>query len=265
VRGAARDGLVGDSPVSDLRDSIALEIAAERMGCQVFANGAAPSMVFKFADGFQGYKTDEERTNFLDEIQSIYAGKGRFRSILLPRGVEHSEKFEIDNEKAQTLELRQYQRTVIAGAFGVPPHMVGDLSNGTFQNVEQQSLDFVTNVVLPYVRMFEAALEAALLTDAERADGLVIRFNLDAALRADFKTRQEGLQIQRQNGVINANDWAEKEGMNPISAEDGGEEYWRQGPSGQSADAGGADPQDQPEDQPADPANPKQRGLYVAA
>jgi hypothetical protein len=143
---------------------------------------------------------------------------------------------DIDNEKAQFLATRQYQRTVIAGAFGVPPHLVGDLSRGTFNNVEQQSLDFVINVVLPYARMLEAAMERSLLTPEDRRAGIIIRFNLDAALRGDFKSRQEGLNIQRQAGVINANDWREHEDMNPISEEDGGEEYWRKGPSGQSAE-----------------------------
>ena len=124
---------------------------------------------------------------------------------------------------------------MIAGAFGVPPHLVGDLSRGTYNNVEQQSLDFTLNVVLPYVRIFEAAMERDLLTDDDRRAGIVIRFNLEAALRGDFKTRQEGLKIQREAGVINANEWREHEGMNPISEKDGGEGYWQQGPSGQSA------------------------------
>ena len=34
--------------------------------------------------------------------------------------------------------------------------------------------------------------------------------------------------------------------MNPISEEDGGEDYWRQGPSGQDADAPDATPRTQP-------------------
>jgi phage portal protein BeeE len=99
--------------------------------------------------------------------------------------------------------------------------------------------------------MFEAAMERDLLTEDDRRAGIVIRFNLEGALRGDFKTRQEGLNIQRQAGVINANEWREMEGMNPISEEDGGEEYWRQGPSGQSAST------DQPEGEPEDtePAN----------
>jgi hypothetical protein len=71
---------------------------------------------------------------------------------------------------------------------------------------------------------------------------MIIRFNLDAILRGTFKDRQEGLKIQREAGIISCNDWREHEDMNPISAEDGGDEYWRKGPSGQDAQAPGNQP-----------------------
>ena len=247
ARGPARNFLVGDSPVMDVREAIALEIAAEQMGASLFGNGAMPGVIFKVATGSLGFKTDEESKKFVDDFHEAYSKRKRFRAMMLPKGIEFDKEIDIQNEKAQFLQTRQYQRTVIAGAFGVPPHLVGDLSRGTYNNVEQQSLDFTINVVLPYVRMFEAAMERDLLTEDDRRAGIVIRFNLEATLRGDFKSRQEGLNIQRQAGVINSNEWREMEGMNPISEEDGGEEYWRQGPSGQSAST------DQPESEPEDP------------
>lgn len=249
VRGPARNGLVGDSPVHDMREAIGLELAAERMGGSMFGNNAQPGMVFEFQEGTLGFKTDEERAKFVNSFEQVYNAAGRFKSLLLPKGLKLGQKVEIENEKAQFLATRQYQRTVIAGAWGVPPHLVGDLTKMTFGNVEQQSLDFVQSVVLPVCQIFEAAMERDLLTPADRASGVQIRFNLDAALRGDFKTRQEGLNVQRTAGVINVNEWRELEGKNPISEEDGGEEYWRKGPSGQSADPGTP--------APADPSNPK--------
>lgn len=236
VRGVSRDFVTGSSPVMDVAESIALEIAAEKFGAAFFGNGAMPGLIFKYAPGSQGFKSDEEVKRFTEDVQKVFAKKGRFKSLLIPKGIELADPLTVDNEKTQFLATRQYQRTVIAGAFGVPPHMVGDLSKGTFNNVEQQSLAFVMNVVQPYCRIFEAAMERDLLTDADRASGVIIRFNLDAALRADYKTRQEGLNLMRQAGVISANEWREMEGLNPISEEDGGDEYWRRGPSGQSAD-----------------------------
>jgi len=237
ARGPARDFLKGDSPVMDVREAIALEIAAERMGSSLFSNGAMPGMIFSYQAGNQGHRSDEERKQFVDDFHAAYGKRSRFRAMLLPKGIEVGTPIEVQNEKAQFLETRQYQRTVIAGAFGVPPHLVGDLSKGTFNNVEHQNISFVTQVVLPYVRMFESAMERDLLTDDDRREGVIIRFNLEGALRGDFKTRQEGLKIQREMGVINANEWREEEGRNPISKEDGGEGYWATGPSGQGAPA----------------------------
>lgn len=236
ARGAARDGIKGNSPIYDIREAIALEITAERMGASVFGNAAMPSMIFKHGATSRGFKTDEEEKKFIEDFQNVYAKKGRFKSMILPFGME-MDTVAVENDKAQFLATRQYQRSVIAGAFGVPPHMVGDLSKSSYNNVEQQSLDFVIAVVLPYVRIFEAALERSLLTDVDRREGVVIRFNLEGALRGDFKSRQEGLKIQREMGVISPNDWREIEAMNPISDEDGGETYWVKGPSGQGAEA----------------------------
>lgn len=235
ARLGARNGYKGNSPVLDVSEAIALEIAAEHMGGSIFGNSAMPSLVFKHGALSRGFKTEEEERKFIEDFQAVYSKTGRFKSMVVPFGMD-VDSLDIDNEKSQFLATRQYQRTVIAGAWGVPPHLVGDLTGGTFNNVEQQSLDFTVNVVVPYVRILEAAMERSLLTDQDRRNGVIIRFNVDAALRGDFKTRQEGLNIQRQAGVINANDWREHENLNPISEEDGGEEYWRKGPSGQSAE-----------------------------
>jgi HK97 family phage portal protein len=241
VRGPSRNGLKGDSPVMDVRETIALEIAAEKFGAAFFGNGALPGFVFEYMEGSQGFKTDEERKDFLDEFQDRYTKKGRFRAILPPKGIKMGTPIAVENDKAQFLQLRQHQRTVIAGAWGCPPHLVGDLSKGTFNNVEAQGGEFTTNLILPIAREFEAAMEKDLLTDEDRRSGVVIRFNPDAVLRGDFKQRQEGLAIQRQNGVINANEWREREDMNPRDDE-GGEQYYAQGPSGQQPASNNADP-----------------------
>jgi HK97 family phage portal protein len=235
VRLTARDSLCGDSPVMDVREAIAMEIAAEKFGATLFGNGAMPGLVFEYADGAAGHKTNEDRTQFVEDVQSAYSKKGRFKAMMLPKGIKMGTQIGIENDKAQFLELRQYQRTVIAGAWGCPPHLVGDLSKGTFNNVEQQDQNFTTNVVLPLVRVFECSMERDLLTDADRANGVIIRFNPDATLRADYLQRQQGLQIQRMNGVINANEWRENEGMNPRE-DAGGDAYYQTGPSGQTTD-----------------------------
>lgn len=227
VRGPARDFLRGDSPVDDIRQSIALEIAAEKFGAEFFSRGAVPFLVFTYMTGFAGFKTPEDEAKFMDDFKREFSGEKRQTALLAPRGIDLKDPIKVENDKAQFLETRKYQRTVIAGAFGVPPHLVGDLERATFNNVEQQGLDFTLNCVMPVTRAFEAAMERDLLTEQERDSGIIIRFNLDSIMQADFKSRQEGLQIQLQNNIISPNEWREHERMNPISEQDGGDRYYR--------------------------------------
>jgi HK97 family phage portal protein len=227
ARGAARNFLEGDSPVEDVAQAIALEILAEKFGNSFFNNGAIPLMIFKFIEGSKGFKTAEQEKQFISDFQNALGGNNRHKAMLLPAGMATGDPVKIENDKAQFLETRKYQRTVIAGAFGVPPHLVGDLERATFNNVEQQDQDFTLNVVMPVAQAFEAAMERDLLTDEDWNRGVVIRFNLDSILRADFKSRQEGLQMQRINGVLSGDEWREIEGKNPLDDDNGGDEYWR--------------------------------------
>jgi HK97 family phage portal protein len=225
VRGPARDFLCGDSPVNDVNVAIALEILAERFGASFFQNGALPLLVFQYMQGAARFRSEDDEKKFIEDFQHALGGSNRFRGMLVPKGIDKPFVVPLENDKAQFLETRKYQRTVIAGAFGVPPHLVGDLERATFNNVEQQDTDFTSNVVQPIAHAFEAAMERDLLTDEDVNSGVIIRFNLDSILRADFKSRQEGLQIQRRNGVRNVNEWREIEGLNPIAEDQGGEDY----------------------------------------
>lgn len=224
VRGPARDFVTGDSPVSDVKVAIALEVLSEKFGAAFFQNGAMPLLVFMFAEGSAGFQTKEQEEQFISDIEDKFGGDNILRTMLVPKGIQKPEPIAMEHDKAQFIETRKLQRTIIAGAFGVPPHLVGDLDRGTFNNVEQQSEDFTLNVVMPIVRCFESAMERDLLSENDRRSNRVVRFNLDSVLRAAFKDRQEGLQIQRQNGIISANEWREREGYNPRD-DDHGDDY----------------------------------------
>lgn len=50
---------------------------------------------------------------------------------------------------AQFLETKKFTRSEIAGLFGVPPHMIGDLERATFSNIEHQSIEFAKYTLYP--------------------------------------------------------------------------------------------------------------------
>jgi len=214
IRGPARNYYDGDSPVDNIKTAIGLEIACEEYGATFFHNGAIPLLFLKYAQGMKGFKTPTDEKKFVDDFQEKFSGRNRHKAFLLPPGIEPQD-VNIENDKAQFLETRKFNQTVIAGAWGVPPHLVGNLENGTYNNVEQQDKDFTLNVIMPYIKIIESAMERDLLTDRDRNNGIVIRFNMDATLRADFKSRMEGYQIQIQNAMMTPNEGRENEGENP--------------------------------------------------
>jgi HK97 family phage portal protein len=221
ARGPARNFYEGDSPVEDVRTAIALEILAEKFGVNFFRNGALPLLIFSFMEGSAGFETKQQEDEFIKELHNKLGGDKMLNSMLLPKGIDKPDSVMPDMERMQLIDGRKYQREVIAGAFGMPQHLVGNLEDAHYANIEQQDKDFTQNVVYPVVKMLEAAIERDLLTDNDRRRGVIARFNLDSIMRATFKERQEGLRIQREMGIISANEWREHEGMNPRDDEFG--------------------------------------------
>ena len=104
----------------------------------------------------------------------------------------HFSPISMSPQDSQLIETRKYQLDEIARIFRIPPHMVGDLEKSSFNNIEQQGLEFVKYTLDPWVVRWEAALSKALLTREEKRK-YEIRFNVDGLLRGDYKSRMEAM------------------------------------------------------------------------
>ena len=104
-------------------------------------------------------------------------------------------------------------------------------------NVEHLSLDFVKYSLDPWIVRWEQSLQKALLSDSEKGQYFV-KFNVDGLLRGDYASRMQGYATARQNGWMSANDIREKEDMNMLSEEEGGNLYLVNGSFTKLADAG---------------------------
>jgi len=100
--------------------------------------------------------------------------------------------------------------------------MIGDLDRSSFNNIEQQSLEFVKYTLNPWVIRWEQALKQALVSPSEKY-ALDIKLNVDGLLRGDYSKRMAGYATARQNGWLSANEIRELENMNPIPADEGGD------------------------------------------
>jgi hypothetical protein len=193
------DGLVGYSPIAMARNAVGMTFACEEYGSAFFANGARPGGVLKHPGVLKA------PSKLRESWHAVYGGTmNTGRIAVLQEGVKY-QQIAIPPEEAQFLEMRKFQIDEIVRLYRVPPHMIGDLEKSSFNNIEQQSLEFVKYTLNPWVVRWEQSLQKALLTDKEQKE-YFIRFKVDGLLRGDYKSRMEGYAIGRQNGWLSAND-----------------------------------------------------------
>lgn len=231
IPGLGFDGLVGYSPIAMAKNAIGLAIATEEYGSKFFANGAAPSGVLEHPD------TIKDPSRGRESWQATFGGSGNANKIaVLEEGMKYT-PISISPEQAQFLETRKFQIDEIARIFRVPPHMIGDLEKSSFNNIEQQSLEFVKYTLDPWVSRWEQAMVRALLTKEEKRK-YFFKFNVDGLLRGDYQSRMNGYATARQNGWMSANDIRELENLDRIPAEEGGDLYLINGNMTKLKDAG---------------------------
>ncbi len=231
IPGLGFDGLVGYSPIAMAKNAIGLAIATEEYGSKFFANGATPGAVLEHP----GLIKDPDKVR--ESWNKAFRGSGNANKVaVLEEGMKYT-PISIAPEQAQFLETRKFQIDEIARIFRVPPHMIGDLEKSSFNNIEQQSLEFVKYTLDPWVCRWEQAMCRSLLTQEEKRR-FFIKFNVDGLLRGDYKSRMDGYAVGRQNGWLSANDIRELENMDQIPEEDGGNLYLINGNMTKLKDAG---------------------------
>lgn len=231
IPGLGFDGLVGYSPIAMAKNSIGMTMAAEEYGAKFFANGATPGGILEHP----GVVKDPERVR--ESWNSAFGGSANSNKVAVLEEGMHYTPISISPEQAQFLETRKFQIDEIARIFRIPPHMIGDLEKSSFNNIEQQSLEFVKYTLDPWVCRWEQSMRKALLSDDEKKR-YFFKFNVDGLLRGDYESRMNGYATARQNGWMSANDIRELENLNRIPKEDGGDLYLINGNMTKLKDAG---------------------------
>lgn len=205
------EGPVGLNVVAYAAESIGWSQATELFGSSWFGGGANPSLVIKFPKDMKLSK--DAKKSYRDQFDAIYAGPRGEKIVLADEGIDVS-PLPINMRDAQFVDTRYQQVEEICRWFGVPPHKVAHLLRATFANIEHQSIEVVTDSITPWCKRFEEEADFKLF-GANRA-GFFTKLELKGLMRGDFLSRQQGLQIQRRNGIISANDWARLEDYDEI-------------------------------------------------
>lgn len=202
-------GPVGKSPITVAREAIGVDISAEEHSAAFFGSGANPSIVLTHPGRLSKPAHDRMR----DDVTRKYGGpKNSGRPMILEEGTK-IEKLTATQKDSQFIESRGFNVDQICRLFGVPPHMLARLDRATFSNIEHLSIEFAVYTLAPYLIRFEQECDRKLLLNDPN---LFCKFNFDALLRGDVKSRNEAYSIARQWGWISADEIREREDLNPL-------------------------------------------------
>ncbi len=204
-----REGFRGRSPIlHDGREAIAAAIALQDYANAFFKNDALPPFFFRMDGEFED---EDSKGNFLSAWRRWFSGRNRHKPGILEHGIDVV-KLAHSNEEAQFLETRKEVWTDCARLWNMPPHKVGILDKATFSNIENQSLEYVTETLGPWLELIERSIGKWLIDDPR----FYFEFNVASLLRGDIKTRFGAYAVARQWGWLSVNEIRRRENMNGI-------------------------------------------------
>lgn len=233
------------------REAIGLGLQQRTFSGKLFENGAQFSGFLKTDATLSPEAIERLVKTFADK----YAGvDNAWKTPVLEEGLDFV-KLTMTGEESQLLESRRFEIAEVARIFGVPPHMIGDVEKATSwgSGIEQQSIGFLIYTLMPWLTNIAQRIEASLLSEAEWPR-YSVTYDTEPLTRGDFKSLQEALQIQRQNGVINANEWRRRVKLNPRE-DDAGDDYYIAS-NMLNTSRPEANPQPQPKPQPSQELSP---------
>jgi HK97 family phage portal protein len=213
IRGMSDDGVNGMSMIELARDAIGLARACEIHGATFFSNGARPGVILSTDQMLSPEAAENTRAQW----ERAHRGPDRSgRTAVLQGGLKINE-LGGNNQESQFLEARRFQVEEVCRIFGVPPHLAGDLSRSSFSNIEQQSLDYLANGLMPWLRRIESAIARDLLDGDEE---FFAEFDTRGVLRADAAGRSAFYQTLWNLGVASVNEIRSWENLNPVEGGD---------------------------------------------
>ncbi|BCI70001.1 phage portal protein [Sphingomonas paucimobilis] len=221
IRGFGGGPLGGVSPLAACRQAFSSAVSVDRAATTMFANGVRSSGVMSV----DKVLTKEQRDEAERLLQEKFVGAANAgRPMLLDAGLKW-EQLSIDPHDAEMLESRRFSVEEVCRVFEVDPHLVGQTQGNTSLG---SSIADQTNSVMKFkmrkrLKRIEGAATKQLLTRAERAAGLSIRFNVEAFLRADSVGRAE--YYDKMKPFMTINQVRALEGWPPV---EGGDVIYKQ-------------------------------------
>ena len=163
LRHMSANGIRGIRPIDVLRRSLDYDAQVKDMALDQLDGVNHGIMLTVPNTGLDQDQKDELVDRFLDTYQQ--SG----RSVVVLEGGLTATNFSADAVDAHLLDVERITRNKVAAVYNLPPHMLGDYSQGNKSTTEQQMQEFLQLTIMPIVEQWEEEYDRRLLTPQDYA------------------------------------------------------------------------------------------------
>lgn len=196
----------GISPLRAFRVSIEMGVAVQQVARDWYVSGAIPSGHLRTQGELTEEKADEAKRKFKQAVKG--------RDVLVTGPDWEYQTIGVPADDIRFIESYRLSASQVASIYGIPPEEIGGESGGTsltYATLEQNDIKFNRRVVQPWAVRLEEALTAVMPRPQ------YAKFNLDANVRADLRTRMEAHEIAQRAGVETNDEARRLEDRQPLT------------------------------------------------
>lgn len=201
--------LTGLGPIQAARAELEGSLRVRDYGSNFMESSEQPTGLLKSDQPLTAEAANRWRTQWMEQRKARQVA-------VLGSGLSY-DPLMVSPRDAQFIETQNFNTTGIARLFGIPPRLALAILEGgsdTYSNMQQEDLSFSRWTLATYTREIEEAL-SWLLPGAQEA-----RFNLDAFLRPDTKSRYDAHKVALDAGWKTINEVRAEEKMQGIAGGD---------------------------------------------
>jgi len=218
IPGLSYDGLRGIDVIRYHAGSLGTTAAADEYAARFFDAGSHLNHYIQLRADLTREQAIEQREQF----QAFHRGLQNAHELGLLGGDATLKTVGLDPSQTQLLETRKFGIIQVAQILRIPPHKLYELGRATYNNVEQQQIEFLTETLVPWITRLEQEADAKLLGPYQRGR-IYSKLKPEALLRGDLKSRYDAYAVGKQWGWLSTNDIRALEDMDPIP--EGGDIY----------------------------------------
>lgn len=195
---------------------------AEKHSDNFFKSGAGLMGVLKSSAPMTNEQKKQVAESWSASIKNTLGGG----VAILPQGLDF-QSISVSPEDSQLLDVRKYNVIEIARFFNISPVKLFDYSNVSYSTLEQTSMSYLQDTILPFTQLMEDEFNRKLFKPSE-VGKYSIDFDYSVLVQTDKTSEAEYYNKLLTNGILSVNDVRAKLGYEPIPAEEGGDAHFIQ-------------------------------------